>query len=207
MVPGLSAAVAAAPTAEVRGTWYRQLGARWSRTALDGRRRPGRWCSGGYPTLYLASTVDSAVIEFYRHVIDVFVDPDDREAAISGTGFDPRVQITAEVAVTRVLDLRSARARLELDLPLEVLQCDTEDTSGYARCQQVASAAHQLQLHGVIAPAATHAGDTLALFTDVLPDAERPVRDNDQDKLWSTVPPDPRAAPRLRVVRDLPGRA
>lgn len=203
MPPILPAAIAAAPVTEVRGTWYRQVGAQWARSALDGRERAGRWCSGRYPTLYLASTVDSAVIEFYRHSIDVFIDPADRAAAIN-TAFEPRLLVTAEVAVTSLLDLRSARARLELDLPLEVLRCDTDDKRGYARCQEVASAAHQLQMHGLIAPAATQAGDTLALFTDLLPAAERPTRDLDRDVLWSTVPADPREEPvrRLRVVRD-----
>lgn len=189
------------------GTWYRHVGVRWAHAALTGRAVPGRWCSGGYPTLYLASTVDSAVIEFYRHTIDVFVDAADRDAAIAGVNFDPRLLVTAEVRATRLLDLRSPRARLELGLPLEVLLSDTDDRGSYARCQEVASAAHQLQLHGVITPAATRAGDTLALFTDVLPAAERPTRDGDLDKLWSTVPLDPRAISprRLRVVHDSDG--
>lgn len=146
--------------------------------------------------------MDSAVIEFYRHSIDVFIDPADRDAAVASTGFEPRLLVTAEVRATRLLDLRSARARIELGLPPEVLHCDTDDKQGYARCQEVASAAHQLQLHGVVATAATRAGDTVALFTDLLPAGERPIRDVDRDVLWSTVPADPRARPsrRLRAV-------
>jgi hypothetical protein len=54
-------------------------------------------------------------------------------------------------------------------------------------------------LHGLIAPAATLLGDTLALFTENLPDNERPVLlDNE---LWDELPPDPRARRRgFRVV-------
>ncbi|MDP9399319.1 MAG: hypothetical protein M3P96_16520 [Actinomycetota bacterium] len=62
--------------------------------------------------------------------------------------------------------------------------------------------AHQLGWHGIIAPAATRAGETLALFVDQLPAAERPVRSVD-DVIWTRLPVDPRQAPprTLRIVR------
>lgn len=48
------------------------------------------------------------------------------------------------------------------------------DREAYQRCQQVAAVAHQLGLHGLITPAATRIGATLALFTQNLPDSEHP---------------------------------
>jgi hypothetical protein len=61
--------------------------------------------------------------------------------------------------------------------------------------------AHQLGLHGLIAPAATQLGQTLALFTDLPPAAQRPIRCM-PDELWQGLPPDPRVERRsvLRVV-------
>jgi hypothetical protein len=65
----------------------------------------------------------------------------------------------------------------------------------YETCQQVGQAAHQLELHGVIAPAATELGETLALFEVHLPPAELPVLT--KDELWATLPVDPRDASQL----------
>jgi hypothetical protein len=56
--------------------------------------------------------------------------------------------------------------------------------------------AHQLRLHGIIAPAATGLGETLALFEQHLPADEMPALV--ADELWDVLPADPR---RLRLVR------
>ena len=61
-----------------------------------------------------------------------------------------------------------------------------------APCQRVGQAAHQLGLHGLIAPAATEVGETLALFEQHLPEAQLPVLTD--EALWVTLPPDPRPA-------------
>jgi hypothetical protein len=71
-------------------------------------------------------------------------------------------------------------------------------------CQNIALAAHQLGLHGIISPAAEGDGETLALFDAKLPVAEFPsiVSFNEN---WS-LPHDPRM---LSIVdaedRSLPG--
>jgi hypothetical protein len=117
----------------------------------------------------------------------------------------PRVLVTVQVEVTDILDLRVRSTRAQLELTMEVLRCATDDRNGYARCQRVAQAAHQRGLHGLIAPAATRLGETLVLFTDLLPKSEMPTRCA-EDQIWRGLPVDPRNATvrRLRVVRDRP---
>jgi hypothetical protein len=57
--------------------------------------------------------------------------------------------------------------------------------------------AHQLGLHGIIAPAATGLGETLALFERHLPATELPVVVDEE--IIDGLPADPR---RLRLVED-----
>jgi len=64
-------------------------------------------------------------------------------------------------------------------------------------CQRVGLAAHQLGLHGVIAPAATGLGLTLALFEHNLPAEQWPTIAAQTE--WAHLPADPR---RLRAVDD-----
>jgi RES domain len=137
------------------------------------------------------------VVEAYRHLVDPVENPDLLAQV------HPRILVTVTVKVTNVLDLRTAGARATAGLVLGDLHSGVDD---YSRCQEVAQVAHQLRLHGILAPAATDMGETLALFTDFTDIAgERPVRIAD-DVLWETLPPDPRAATarrqRLSVVRD-----
>jgi hypothetical protein len=135
--------------------------------------------------------MSSVIVEAYRHFIDPVVD--------GVPPVVPRALITCEVAVTEILDLRKAAARVELDLPPEVLTSETWDKDAYRRCEEVASVAHQLGLHGLIAPAATQMGETLALFMDRVPVSERPRLVDTQ--MWSDLPPDPRMSrPKLRLV-------
>lgn len=67
----------------------------------------------------------------------------------------------------------------------------------YAACWDVARAAHQFGLHGILAPSTTNLGETLALFDGHLPAAEQPELLTAE--VWDQLPADPR---RLRVVRD-----
>jgi len=82
------------------------------------------------------------------------------------------------------------------------LQSKTHDRAAYAACQTVAAAAHQVGYHGIVAPAATKMGDTLVLFTELLPHGEHPVRT--KQETWFELAADPRKPGRgghLRVVR------
>lgn len=190
-----AAAVAAALVTEIEGVWQRHVAGRHQDQALDGRRGRGRWSTAtSFPVLYLGRPRDSIIVEAYRHLIDPV---EDNIPVLA-----PRVLVTAVVRVTAVLDLRTAGGRLSVGLTKEQLTSATTDSDAYAACQNVAAVAHQLGRHGLIAPAATSLGDTLVLFTDQLPNQERPRRHGD-DEYWETLPEDPRSArtPRLRVVR------
>lgn len=107
--------------------------------------------------------------------------------------------MSCDVAVTDILDLRTALSRYEL-LDENTLTSATNDGAAYARCQEVAAVAHQLGFHGLIAPAATRRGETLALFMDNLPASKHPQLRGTE--LWQELPPDPRGGqrPNLRVV-------
>lgn len=197
----LAGRIAQTAEAAETGQWQRHVAARWSRQALDGRRTSGRWGTpSGFPVLYLGRPTDSVVVEAYRRLVDP-VDAEDAERDMLLEGLAPRVLVTCAVAVTGLLDLRSAGARGLVGLTLQDLTSSTADESAYQRCREVAQVAHQLGRRGVLAPAATGLGETLALFTDLLPPQERPVR-SAPDEAWSRLPDDPRAQParRLRVV-------
>lgn len=190
-----AAQLSSAPLTRVNGTWQRHLPARFSQTALQGRRATGRWGTrNGFPVLYLGRPEDSVVVEAYRHLVDPVEDPLPPEAFIT------RMLVTASVDVTDILDLRSAIGRSAAGLAMSDLQSPTTDRGAYERCQTVAQLAHQLGYHGIIAPAATRIGETLVLFTDLLPAHQKPTRVTDQ--LWESLPADPRspAVPRLRIV-------
>jgi hypothetical protein len=184
----LAARLSRASPVNVVGTWQRHVPARFAGTGLQGRSAVGRWgTAGGDPVLYLGKPTDSVVVEAYRHLIDPVV-------AIGGAvpPVRPRVLIMCEVSVTNILDLRAAATRALSGLTLKQLQSDTYDKAAYAACQNVAAAAQELEFHGLVAPAATKLGETLVLFTDLLPLAEHPVRT--ADELWVKLPPDPRSS-------------
>ena len=83
-----------------------------------------------------------------------------------------------------------------LDLAILYSEPQLPEGAAYAACIRIAQIAHQLGRHGVLAPAATQRGRTLALFTDLLPVQEQPVRVGPVTQ-WDELPADPR---RLRLV-------
>lgn len=106
--------------------------------------------------------------------------------------------VTCTVDVTDVLDLREAVGRAATGLTIDLLQSRTDDKDAYTRCQEVAAVAHQLGFRGILTPAATGLGETLALFTKLLEADQIPVR-SAEDSIWTSWPPDPRL-PNLRIV-------
>ncbi len=187
MQSDLIAAVSHAAAANVSGVFYRHTSPDYN--PLVGSSSGGRWgCRGTYSIRYVGRPPDSVLIEAYRHLVD-----DDEE--LTGEMVGPRVFSTLTVSVTAVLDLRDASAQRSVGLSLAALQSDVD---GYAPCQRVGQVAHQLGMHGVIAPAATGLGETLALFPERLPPAEFPSV-TDQTR-WEHLPPDPRL--KLRSVAD-----
>lgn len=193
----LAVLVAACPRADLDGVWQRHVAAHHAAHALDGRHSTGRWSTkDGFPVLYLGRPTSSVVVEAYRHLVDPVEDK------LILAHLQPRALVTCAVEVTDLLDLREAATRMQLDLPFSTLQSDTSDRTAYARCQAVSQVAHQIGLHGIITPAATEMGETLALFTDLLPARQRPTKSS-PDTIWEHLPTDPRSAPprHLTAVR------
>ena len=177
--------IADSSTTSVVGVWQRHVAARYAHAALSGRTATSRWGTvDGFPVLHLGQPLDSVIVEAYRHLVDPVEDPSIAHA------IPPRVLVTCQVDVTNILDLRTATSRVSTGLTMEILQSGTRDGASYRKCQEGSATAHQLGMHGVIAPAATELGLTLALFPEHLPDTERPVL-LDQET-WSKLPADPR---------------
>lgn len=161
---------------EVRGRFERHAGP--DVRTLAGSAGGGRWgWSGAYPVIYLGRPVESVIAEAYRHLVDGV-------AGMRGELARPRTLFEVDVEVTQILDLRDPES-------LEAVGLDAAALLGpYARCQRVGQAAHRFGLHGVLAPAATEIGDTLALFERHLPDVELPVVIS--RSRWDCLPEDPR---------------
>jgi hypothetical protein len=90
--------------------------------------------------------------------------------------------------ISRALDLRDVTNQEAVGLALDDL---LRPTSQHVRCQRIGRVAHQLALHGIIAPAATGLGETLAVFELHLTPEEQPVLVDEEE--WPHLPPDPRA--------------
>lgn len=123
----------------------------------------GRW-GAGFRVIYLGRPVDSCVEEAYRHLVD--------DTGVPAELVKPRTLYSVDIAIDDVLDLRAEEARTAVGLQLADLRSSVGD---YAACQRVAAAAHQLELHGIIAPAATGLGETLAVFRERVRHDEMPV--------------------------------
>lgn len=179
--------VAAAPRSAVTGTFERHVSLSWRE--LTGSNSGGRWGPpGAYSVLYLGRPRDSVTVEAYRHLVDPFA-----ESGMTGDLVAPRRLLICEASVTEILDLRTAKAQQRVGLTAADL---LSDVGSYDACQRIGRVAHQLGLHGVIAPAATGFGETLALFEQHLPVGELPVLV--AEERWEVLPADPR---HLRIVR------
>ncbi len=181
------AAIADLEPVQIDGTFERHASLRWD--DLRASAAGGRWgASRAYEVLYLGRPRDSVVVEAYRHLVD---DELDNSEQLAASVLERRV-ITCKVTAPNVLDLRTRAPQEAVGLSDTHLRSEVGD---YLDCQAVGAAAHQLGLAGVIAPAATHLGETLALFPANLAVENWPTvigRD-----IWHGLPADPR---RLRAV-------
>jgi len=188
----LAVALSAVPRVTVEGIFERHVSPSWAERALLGSASGGRWAAtDAFSVIYLGRPALSVVVEAYRHLVD------DIEG-MTAERVRGRRLVRAQVAVREVLDLRGREARLSVGL------ADTEvysDVGDYAACQRIGHVAHQLGLRGLVAPAATQLGETLALFVDYLTPDELPVRLG-APMVWDVLPADPR---RLRIVRPATG--
>lgn len=189
METGLPARVATATLVDVKGAWQRHVSLRHRSAALDGRASEARWGSrDGFPVLYLSRPQHSVVVEAYRHLVDPVID--------GVPPWQPRLLVTCQVAVREILDLTNAVNRSAVGLTMQDLLSETYDEECHVRCRRVAHAAHQLGMHGILAPAATRLGETLALFMHRLSNEERPLLVSEE--IWAERPTDPR---QLRLLR------
>ncbi|MDO4101028.1 RES domain-containing protein [Clavibacter michiganensis] len=168
--------VATVGSIDVTGTFYRH--AARGRDAFAGGPG-GRW-GATFPVIYLGRPQASIVVEAYRHLVE--------EAGVPAHLVKPRTEYVVPVAVTRILDLRNSVHLALVGLADDDVHSLVDD---YDACQAVAAAAHQLRLHGVLAPAATGLGETLALFRERLPAGELPVPS--EERQWEQLPADPRS--------------
>jgi hypothetical protein len=175
----LAVAVAGCGSTDVSGIFFRHVST--TVRELTGSNSGGRWGEpGAYSVLYLGRPSDSVIVEAYRHLVDGV-------EGMRGDLVAPRRLLTVEVSLTSVLDLRVPENRDVLRLSADDLQSPVGD---YARSQRIARVAHQLGLHGVIAPAATGLGETLAVFELHLPPVEQPRLIESEE--WGSLPADPR---------------
>lgn len=151
----LALAVAAAPRTKVSGQFERHVS--YDRRELTGSQSGGRWGpAGAFSVLYLSRPRTSVTVEAYRHLVDPFA-----KEGMTGAMVAPRRLLICEVAVTDILDLRSVAAQTALEIGDQDL---SSEIGSYETCQAIGRVAHQLSLHGVLAPSATGLGETLALF-------------------------------------------
>lgn len=186
----LLVAIADLEPIEVRGTFQRHCSLRWD--GLLASTAGGRWGQrGAFEALYLGRPPESVVVEAYRHLVE---DDLDSPAELAAAVLERRLH-TMDVAVPNVLDLRPTAARERVALGDDQLRSQIGD---YAACQAIGAAAHQLGLCGILAPAATGLGETLALFPFNVAVKDWPVIT--VSEIWHGLPPDPR---RLRLADDV----
>lgn len=175
MQRSLAEQIARVGPSRVAGTFYRHAAV--GRDAFAGGTM-GRWGST-FPVIYLGRPSASVTVEAYRHLVEPY--------GIAPGAVQPRAFYTVTVDVRAVLDLTAQEHQAAVGLADSDLTSAVDD---YAACQNVGWAAHQLELHGILAPAATGLGQTLALFAQRIRASERPVVV--ETLIWSRLPDDPR---------------
>ena len=176
---GLAVAVAGVDPVTIEGRFERHTS--MAHRKLSGSAAGGRWGpQGAFPVLYLGRPTESVIVEAYRHLVDPIEGMRPELVA-------PRRLLLVDVQVTEILDLRRPENRETVGLSLDDLMSGIEQ---HEQCQAVGQVAHQLGLHGIIAPAATGLGETLALLERRLPADEHP--ELIEERLWEGLPADPR---------------
>lgn len=178
--------VARLPQAHITGVFFRHAAP--NRDPFVGGFG-GRW-GATFPVIYLGRPTDSCVEEAYRHLVD--------DAGVPPHLVKPRTLYTVKVEISNVLDLRAGEAQRTVGLTTGRLESAVGD---YETCQRVAAAAHQLELHGVIAPAATGLGETLSIFRERAGLDELPIVTG--SSYWQTLPRRPGTqSAHMRIVPD-----
>lgn len=144
------------PRGRFRGEAFRHQGPGYHPLSGEGARiQGGRWNPpNSFPVLYLALNPSIAAAEFYRRSAREGRPPED---------LLPRRLYRYRIDLGAVLHFAGQVELTQVDLsPADV---SSDDLS---RCQAVGEAAHYLGFEGILAPSATSAGETLAVFFDRL---------------------------------------
>lgn len=166
----------------VCGRWLRSVPLMRPDLSLSGSTRGGRWLPAcDEHVLYLGTPDESIVIEMYRHLVDDAPEMD-------GSMVAPRLLLETQVDARNILDLTSPALARALGLKSADF---TSAVGEYDRCQRVGQEALESGFHGILAPAATARGTTLALFVDRLTSVESVDRPREVD-VWNGLPQDPR---------------
>lgn len=175
----LANAIAGTQLASAQGTYYRH--ARQGTKEIKGSTGGGRWGpEHGFPVIYLGLPLASIIVEAHRRLVDPVI------GGMPVHLTSPRDLLVVEVDVDQLLDLRDPDHRGAVGLDHDALG------GPWAPCVRVARSAHQLGLNGILAPAATEIGVTLALFEQHLSLGQMPqIVDREQ---WPHLPDDPRNA-------------
>ncbi len=172
----LVVALSRLPRVDVQGDFWRHASRREHLTS--GSRSGGRWSpSDAFPVIYLGRPPESVIAEAHRNLVE----------AVEGMTPDmvaPRICGRLRLSVHEVLDLRDSETQLALGLDGMFFE------GPWPACQALGQAAHQLGVHGILAPAATHIGETLSLFERHLSADEFPILV--EVEAWDSLPADPR---------------
>lgn len=137
----------------------------------------GRW-GAAFKVIYLGRPFASCVEEAYRHLVD--------ETGVPARFVKSRTLYRTRIDISSVLDLRDTSALEAVGLEPSDL---TSEVGDYEVCQRVAAAAHQLELHGIIAPSASGFGETLAVFRERVQLHEMP--EVISTETWTSLPERP----------------
>lgn len=146
-------AVNAISPARCSGQFFRYTSARRDPLSGEGARlNGGRWNPAGlFPVIYLGSPAAACMRELEKFAADNRLEVAEQLQV-------PFKLHTIRVDDIPVLDLRDEATLIALGL-------ETDDLSGsWEGCQPIGHAAWFLEFAGVLAPSATGAGETLALF-------------------------------------------
>jgi RES domain-containing protein len=105
-----------------------------------------------FGVLYVALEEPTAVAELVRRA---------RRSGIPVRSFAPRVMLTLDLRLGKVLDLTDPGVRRAWDITTEDLASDD-----YGHCQEVARVARRDDYEAIRYPSATDEGDNLAIFYD-----------------------------------------
>lgn len=132
------------PSVPVRSEWFRCVSLKRDPLSSEGARLVGgRLNMRGEPAIYLASTPTLAVAENLRL------------ASLFGVErFPPRLLVTIEVTLSRVVDLRPERVRSILGIQMGDLADDWRDTSDASPLQLLGLRLADSEFEGAICPSA-----------------------------------------------------